>query len=585
MVSFQCKQTYILRFNQRHLAALTAPHLQQRAYKLGYELKQQAMILKDIPSDDSIVDLCVVGSGPVGMALALEFEKLDRDVLILESGDGEMDQKIAQASRAEIVDGRRHAGMELAVARVFGGTSWTWGGRCVAFDDVDFLDRAFLPGIHWPVTHNEIRPWYQRACEYLLCGNDSFVIPYGRELSNGLTLDTVERWATESRIILVHREHLVRSSRIKISLRSTLTGLNVSPDGQTVESLIVAAPSGVRRIRARQVIFAAGGVETTRLLLHIQRSHPQLFGGLDGPLGRYYMGHLSGKIASIQFKDPDSFVDLDYKLDESGAYYRRRFMLTPEAQIANGVLNTAFWPDNPPFYDPKHRSGVLSSVFLALAFPPTGRRLLPEAIRQAHIGQRPYLFFAHLRNAILGAPRGAFDMYKILRDRFLRKPKKPGFMVRNAGGKYALHFHAEHIPDPSSRIRLTNEKDSFGVYRASIDLRFCEQDVDSVIESHRLLDQALRANGIGHLEYWDPPEKIRERIWDSAADGFHQVGSVRMGQDPSLSVVDPNLKVHGLSNLYVSSSAVFPSTGQANSTLLAVAFAIRLANRLASENQ
>jgi choline dehydrogenase-like flavoprotein len=515
------------------------------------------------------------------MALALEFERLGHDVLVLESGDAEINPAIAKASDAEIVDPRRHAEMGLTVCRALGGTSWTWGGRCVAFDDVDFLDRDFVPDARWPIKHDSIRPWYKLASRYLLCGDDSFSIPFARTLSEGGTLDFVERWATETRLILAHRDALVRSDRIKISLNTTVTGLNLTDDGQTVASLAVATPNGPRTIRARRIILAAGGIETTRLLLHFQQSHPHHFGGVDGPLGRYYMGHLSGKIASIQFDSPKFVKDVDFTLDSNGIYYRRRFALTTETQVKNRVLNTVFWPDNPPFADPNHRSGVLSSVFLALAFPPTGRRILPEAIRLAHVGPRPYKLAAHLRNAILGAPRGAVDIYRILRDRFLRKPRKPGFLVRNQGGEYALHYHAEQVPNPSSRIRLTGEKDAFGVHRASIDLRYSDQDIDSVVESHRLLDQALQASGIGRLVYWDSPDKRREHVWEMASDGFHQVGSARMGDDPSQSVVDSELKVHGLANLYVASSAVFPSTSQANSTLLAVALSLRLAHRLA----
>jgi hypothetical protein len=383
----------------------------------------------------------------------------------------------------------------------------------------------------------------------------------------------------------VHRPALLASSRIKVCLKSTVTGLNLTNDGKTVESLKVTTPGGERTVKARQFVLAAGGVETTRLLLYFQRSHLDYFGGIDGPLGRYYMGHLSGKIASIQFDKPADFGELDFKRDANGFFYRRRFMLTTEGQMDNRVLNTSFWPDNPPFYDPSHRSGVLSAVFLALAFPPSGRRLLSEAIRLAHTGPRPYKIAAHLRNALLGAPRGAVDMYRILRDRFLRRPRKPGFLVPNPGGKYALHFHAEQIPDSSSRIRLSGETDIFGVPRALIDLRFTEQDIDSVLESHRLLDQSLQANGIGHLEYWYSPSKAREYLWETAGDGLHQVGTARMGEDPSQSVVDPDLKIHGLSNLHIASSAVFPSTGQANCTLLAVAFAMRMAHRLTGLGQ
>ena len=537
------------------------------------------MIESDL-SNDTVWDLCIVGTGPVGMAMALECDRLGDEVLVLESGGSEVDPAMAEASRAQIVDKARHADMEIAVCRALGGTSWTWGGRCVAYDDVDWIQRDFVADARWPLTHDAMRPWYTRAAEYLLCGNDIFSIPYKQTLAGGLTLDAVERWSREPKLILEHRNRLLESPRIKLSLKSTVTGLNLSADGRRVESLAVSTPQGVRTVKARRMVLAMGGVETTRLLLHTQQRWPGHFGGVDGPLGRYYMGHISGKIASIVFNDPDSISELDFKLDESGAYHRRRFMLTADAQLEQKVLNTAFWPDNPSFYDPNHGSGVLSGVFLVLAFPPTGRRLLSEAIRRAHTGPKPYRLGPHLRNAILGAPRGAKDVYRILRDRFIKKPRKPGFLVSNKGGKYALHYHAEQVPNPDSRITLGRERDSFDVPRAVIDLRFTDQDVRSAIDSHKLLDEALQLNGIGRLQYLYSPEQLQERVYAQASDGYHQVGSTRMGEDPAQSVVDPSLKVHGLENLFVASSSVFPTSGQANSTLLAVAFGIRLTSEL-----
>jgi choline dehydrogenase-like flavoprotein len=536
-------------------------------------------MIKQISSGQAIVDLCIVGSGPVGMALALDFDRRGRDVLVLESGGEEA--KDTDASLAEIIDPARHAPMKLAVRRALGGTSWTWGGRCVPYDDIDFTPRDFVADANWPIGEEEIRPWYKGAATLLLCGSEDFLIPYRSTLTQGLLLNSVERWARDSRIISAHRSRLLGSERIQLSLNSTVTGINLSRDGQNVQSLVVSTPSGPCAIKARRFVLAMGGVETARFLLNVQLQWPRHFGGLDGPLGRYYMGHISGRISHLCFDHPSLGRDFDFLLDPGcGAYYRRRFTLAAETQLRHRILNTAFWPDNPAFYDPHHGSGVLSGVFLALAFPPTGRRLLPEAIRLAHTGPRPYPLAAHLRNAILGAPQGAVDAYRILRDRFLKKPRKPGFLVQNRGGKYALHYHAEQVPTRESRINISKEKDSYGMARAVIDFRYVDQDVQSVIDSHRILGEALQANRVGRLEYMYPTEELRDRVYSQASDGLHQVGTTRMGTNPETSVVDTNLRVHGIPNLFVVSSGVFPTSGQANSTFLAVALALRLAEHL-----
>lgn len=546
------------------------------------------MIRDRIPARETAWDLCVVGSGPVGMALAMEFDRLGRDVLVLESGGPAVEPRRAADSRAILLNPATHAPMEIATCRALGGASWTWGGRSVPFDPVDLEERSWVPHSQWPISLEEFLPWHARAAEYLLCGSDSFVsAPSLLPGANAdLDLRCLERWATESRLALIHRARIQAAPRITLCLNSTVVDLELDPSSRRVEGLVVASPSvagpaGRTSVRARHIILAMGGVETTRLLLSVQRRLPQLFGGADGPLGRFYMGHISGKIANIALARPESIADFDFHKDSTGSFVRRRMVLTPQAQREHRLLNTAFWPDNPPFYDYRHGSGVLSGVFLALSFPPTGRRILPEGIRLAHIGPKPRRYAPHLRNAILGAPAGARDIVNILRDRFLAKPRKPGFIVPNRAGRYALHYHGEQEPNPDSRITLSAEQDRFGMPRAAIDLRFTEGDVRSVVESHRVLNAALRDSGIGSLEYRYPEDELAAGVRAQAADGYHQAGTTRMGDDPRTSVVDPNLQVHGVENLHIASSSVFPTTGQANSTFPAVALALRLAHRLA----
>ena len=257
-------------------------------------------------------------------------------------------------------------------------------------------------------------------------------------------------------------------------------------------------------------------------------------------------------------------------------------MLAQKVQLENRLLNSAFWLDNAPFRDSRHGSGILSAFFLALTVPAIGRRIRSEEVRLVEVGPKPYAVGAHLFNIVRDAPGATKDVYMALRDRVFRKPQKPGFTFLNRGGRFTLHYHGEQVPNPESRIVLTDEVDRHGVPRVSIDFRFSEQDCRSIVDSHRLLDTALQANKVGHLEFWHPPEQLQDRVMEQAIDGYHQVGVTRMGDDPRESVVDPNLKVHGVDNLFVVSASVYRTDSQANSTLLAVALGMRLASHLNS---
>jgi hypothetical protein len=88
------------------------------------------------------------------------------------------------------------------------------------------VHRDFVADAHRPLSHVELRPWHKDASGCLLCGNDTFAIPYYRELTDGLTLDHVGRWSRESKVILEHRDRLFHSERIRLSLNSTVTSLN-----------------------------------------------------------------------------------------------------------------------------------------------------------------------------------------------------------------------------------------------------------------------------------------------------------------------------------------------------------------------
>lgn len=78
-----------------------------------------------------------------------------------------------------------------------------------------------------------------------------------------------------------------------------------------------------------------------------------------------------------------------------------------------------------------------------------------------------------------------------------------------------------------------------------------------------------------HLTYKQRHEWMEGLDW-----GNHHLGTTRMSADPKRGVVDADSKVHGIANLYVAGSSVFPTYGSSNPTMNLVALTLRLADRL-----
>ena len=128
-----------------------------------------------------------------------------------------------------------------------------------------------------------------------------------------------------------------------------------------------------------------------------------LFGGAEGPLGRYYMGHVIGEIADVVFADARIAAAFDFQRDGRGSFVRRRFTPSAETIARFDLPNVAFWPVAPPIADPRHRSGALSAVALGLSTPIVGRKLFPELIRARHL-DGPIEWLAHARNVAADLP-------------------------------------------------------------------------------------------------------------------------------------------------------------------------------------
>ena len=310
----------------------------------------------------------------------------------------------------------------------------------------------------------------------------------GLEADPAFRFDRLERWTNEPRIQRLHRAALAdapgAAGGLVVALHATVLGFRYrdgggdgGDDGGRIAGIELDL-GGIRGGGARgelavaegvPVILAAGGNASTRLLLLEQARAPRRYGGAGGPLGRFYMGHLSGEIADVVFLDRRLHDGLDYHVDAHGSYVRRRLWPAAATQAADGLANVAFWPVVPRIAGAEHRSGPLSAVFLALSVGPLGRRLIAEPVRLKHLGAPPWRRGAHLRNVLLDAPRTLGFAPAFLWKHKVAKMRLPGFFLRNRALRYGLEYHAEQLPDPSSRLGLGERLDGLGQRRLRID--------------------------------------------------------------------------------------------------------------------
>ena len=127
-------------------------------------------------------------------------------------------------------------------------------------------------------------------------------------------------------------------------------------------------------------------------------------------------------------------------------------------------------------------------------------------------------------------------------------------------------------------MHLSAERDALGLPRAAVHWQVPEADKAGPGRLLAEIRQRLAATGttitgpgIGPGQPWPA----------SLTGGKHHMGTTRMAARPEEGVVDAQARVHGIANLYIAGSSVFPTPGWANPTLTIVALALRLADRIA----
>jgi choline dehydrogenase-like flavoprotein len=494
-------------------------------------------------------DLCIVGAGAAGISMALEWAGTSHDVILLEGGGFEVEAQMQDRYRGEIV-GQPYFPLNAARLHAFGGTTGHWAGFCAPYDPIDFEEREWVPHSGWPIGREELDPFYQRAHELVELGPYAYDAAYWtRQDSNRKELPLSEevvrtkmwQFSPPTRFGHEYRDGVTEANTIRLYTYANAVEVEANESVRAVEGIRVKTPNGKEhRVSARRYVLACGAIQNARLLLASNRQAPEGLGNDHDLVGRYFMEHIEMPGAQLVLAEPRPLALYRHTFFETTA--RGEVALTAEAQRTRAILNgTASL--NPGVYD---------------ALRGTFQQLTPEWVEQ---------------NLQLSPEEMERRRARSRQD----TARQPAFPARRA---FKLFTRQEQAPNPHSRVTLTDEADALGMPRVALDWQLTALDKRSMRTFYEVLGQEVGRSGLGRVRLLEWLQDDEAGWPDFVSGGWHHMGTVRMHDDPRQGVVDANSKVHGIGNLYVAGSAVYPTAGAANPTLTLIALTLRLSDHL-----
>lgn len=130
------------------------------------------------------------------------------------------------------------------------------------------------------------------------------------------------------------------------------------------------------------------------------------------------------------------------------------------------------------------------------------------------------------------------------------------------------HMMGETIPKETNTVSLdTSRKDQWGIPQLKINISYDENDEKMIKDYHEQMTEMFTRAGFTDIQTTD----------SKAAPGLdiHEMGGVRMGNDPKVSMLNKWNQLHACKNVFVTDGACMTSTSTQNPSLTYMAFAAR----------
>lgn len=513
-------------------------------------------------------EVCIIGAGAAGITLARELAVAGMEVCLLESGGIDHEGPVQDLADGTSV-GFPYYPLVDSRLRFFGGTTSIWGGRVAQLDRIDFDRRPWVAHSGWPFEKSALAPYYARAQAQLgvaeIHGSDNMAAQIGHDFQpfdSDLLRAAFWQFDEQSERFTLRRcQDLVDAAGVRILLHATVVRIAANPEGSAIHTVEIANLRGGRgTVTARTFVLATGGLENARLLLASNDVHADGLGNRHDLVGRFFMEHPKARAAHVRSDRVGQLLDMFPRIRRYGGHRYAALLRGSEAlQEREGLLNT--------------------SLSLSVRQHAEDRLVLHKRVYRTLKDRLP-------------PNRAGRSLWLLVRQASVRARERFGPVLR-WNSVNLLHnnvyvvVRAEQAPNPDSRVYLSQRRDALGMPKLELDWRFSPIDKQTVVHLMSVFDTELRRCSLGHVENspWladdGPLWETDPLISNHPIGGYHHIGTTRMAADQRRGVVDENCRVHGLANLYVAGSSVFPTGGWANPTLTILALSLRLADRIA----
>jgi choline dehydrogenase-like flavoprotein len=498
-------------------------------------------------------DICIIGAGAAGIAMATRLAGSSKNVLMLCNGTPSDAGQTPNPSQMALYEGTVGPFLKKvnptfctqSRLNMYGGTTNHFAYYAHPMDEVDLKPRPGYRDAHWPIDVEDFSRYYPEANSFGNYGPFSYNdIPFWSRALKGVPFsskpgDGLQNliWHAQSNQDIYQFQTqcgpmLEAAPNVNVLFNAHALTIHATEGKDHVVEINCAAldasgGTGSRfHVRAASYVLATGGIEPVRLL----KLSGNLGDNAKGHLGRGFMVHpLIVNTATVKFPQ---VVDPAIR-----NFYTRTTVRLPGPQQSAG--------------EPSHNADLEGSF----NFDAWGV-LAPKV-------------------DVLACERmGNFHA---------------ALLFTKGGDQLTISILWESVPNENSTITLdkTQTDSVFHQPVVHVDWNLLMEDKHTIQRAVERCRQFFVARGASFEletdlncgpEHWTINPGAPNALWANE----HHMGALRMSAYPEDGIVDRNMRVHTVDNLYVAGSGVYPTSGHPNPTLTIVALALRLADHLQS---